>query len=62
MAKKGKETETKEVDPFDIEDVAPQGDTLDRSRHFGTVHGEDKKRFFQDGRYFDYAGNLVKED
>lgn len=48
-----------EKDPFDI-DEAPAV-TLDRKRNFASVVGEEPKRYLQDGKYFDYAGNLIRE-
>ena len=33
--------------------------TLDRSRKFATTYGEARERFYQDGTYFDAAGNEV---
>lgn len=62
MAKKttiGAAAPAEDKDPFEIE--APS-DVLDRKRHFGTVMGDQKKRYHQDGKYFDHAGNVVKED
>ena len=61
MAKKtvGAQAPVQEDDPFEIS--APK-DVLDRTLHYGTVMGDAKKKFHQDGKYFDHQGNLIKED
>ncbi len=33
---------------------------LDKSKPYGEVANEPPKRFWQNGKYFDYAGNLIK--
>lgn len=54
---------TLEQDPFDIsaDELPPFTGELDRSRPYGTTAGEPVKRYFQDGKYFDYQGKLVEE-
>ena len=48
-------------DPFSIEDAPAPKTKLDRSRAFGTVHGNAQTQYFQDGKYFDYLGNPIEE-
>ena len=47
-------------DPFHIDDQ-PVVEKLDRTRPFGTVAGDQVKRYFQDGKYYDYTDTLVEE-
>lgn len=38
-----------------------QEDVLDRSKPYGSVYGEGAKMYFQNGKYYDRLGQVIKE-
>ncbi len=51
-----------ETDPFALpeEDQKPV-ERLDESQPYGTVQGDDMAKYFQDGKFYNYAKVLITE-
>jgi len=41
--------------------VKKPGGDIDKNRPYGEVQGDPVAKYFQDGKFFDYAGKLIEE-